>query len=1002
MAEHDIIQNMIFQLGQSQNGRRSPELDIHYADLDERSSADLAHFIRTLAAGISFIGADAVNGIDGGSLDGDWSAFFPDDTALEMALKNDSGDTRPHLALLLAFLELYKIPQEVINRISGRHLDFYYQKVLQLVRKAPLPDKAHLLLELKKNAAPLAIGAEWLFSAGKDAAGSELIYIPTRTTVISGAAIDSLRSLFIDTSGHGRVLQATVANSADGRGGDFSNNTTDWHGFGHSGLQAAETGFALAAPVLRMQAGTRTVSVTLTLAHFDQTTVTPQALSEAFAAFITAEQGWLGPFPLSAQLSSGNGRTTGITLSFTIPATEKAIINFNPKLHGSAGQSTAAPLLRLLLKENCSSIGYNELKRLTLLKTALSVAVSHITALTLENDTGALDPQKPFLPFGSQPTCGSRVTIGCDEAFSKKLSELQLAITWKDAPASLSDHYTNYSDPAVTSADFTAAVSFHDGGSWGYSQPGLRLFESGNSSTERIFTFRPGSSSVSSATKQRGRINEQHRPVTLTLEHDFLHTLYRKQHVANLMTYSRDGGTLTLLNEPYTPAIRSISLSYRAATASVTIAGERGGYDDFNNSELEFFHISYFGLMREHGYQRRRFPFLRDPGVHLLPTYDHQGELLIGFINLQGGNSVSVLFQVAEGSADPELPPPQISWSVLCDNYWKQLQSSELLSDTTNRLLTSGIISFAIPAEATTAATILPGGRIWLKGGVTTGVQGVSRLIMVAANAIEVEFCSNGTESGHLQSPLPQGSISRMKTGAVEIKNITQPFASFGGRPTESTEQFSTRVSERLRHKNRCISASDYERVVLEAFPQIHTVKCIPHATPDCWLKPGNVLLVVVPDLRNRNAVNLLEPKVDADTLSRIVAHVRKRAGMQIAVQAKNPRYQKIQLDFKVRFREGYEPNFYRRELEAALIRFLSPWAFHADREIAFGGKIYKSVLLDVVEELEYIDFVTDFRMYSFSSAVSNDIDIATAEPATPDTILVSAASHIIQDVYLS
>lgn len=997
MAEHDIIQNMIFQLGQSQSGRRSAELDVHYADLDERSSTDLARFIRTLAAGISFFGADSV---DGSPPDGDWSTFFPDDAALNKALESDSGDSQPHLALLLAFLELYKIPQEVINRITGRHLDFYYQKVLRLARKAPLPDKAHLLLELKKNAGPLAIAAERLFSAGKDAAGNELIYAATRTTVINCAKIDSLRSLFVDSGGHGRVLQATVADSADGRGGAFSGDTTDWHGLGHNGLQVAETGFALAAPVLRMQEGTRTVSVTLTLARFDDTTVTPQALSEALAAFITAEQGWLGPLPISVQLSSDSGRTTVMTLAFTIPAAEKRIINCDPKLHGSACQS-AAPELKLLLKENCSSIGYNQLKRLTLLKAAITVEVAHITALSLENDIGALDPQKPFLPFGSQPSCGSRVTIGCDEAFSKKLSELQLAVSWKDAPASLSNHYADYSDTAVTSADFTATVSFHDGGSWGYSHPGVRLFENGNASAERIFTFRPGSSSVSTKTGRRGHNSEHHRPVTLTLEHDFLHTLYRKQHVVNLITYSREGGTLTQLNEPYTPSIRDISLSYTASSGTVTISGERGD-DDFNNSELQFFHISYFGQMPEHGSQRRRFPFLRNPDVHLLPTYDHQGELLIGLINLQGGDSVSVLFQVAEGSADPELTPPQISWSVLCDNYWKPLQSSELLLDTTNRLLTSGIISFVIPAEATTANTILPGGRIWLKGGVAKEVNAVSRLIMVAANAIEVEFCGNDSESGHLQSPLMQGSITRLKTGAAEVKNITQPFASFGGRPTESADLFNTRVSERLRHKGRCISVWDYERMVLEAFPNLHTVKCVPHATPDCWLKPGNVLLVVIPDLRNRNAVNLLEPKVDADTLSRIVAHARTRAGMQITVQAKNPRYQKIQLDFKVRFRDGYEPNFYRRELEMALIRFLSPWAFQADREIAFGGIIYKSVLLDFVEELEYVDFVTDFRMYSYCGAVSNAIDIAKAEPGTPDTILVSAAGHTIRDLDLS
>ena len=71
-------------------------------------------------------------------------------------------------------------------------------------------------------------------------------------------------------------------------------------------------------------------------------------------------------------------------------------------------------------------------------------------------------------------------------------------------------------------------------------------------------------------------------------------------------------------------------------------------------------------------------------------------------------------------------------------------------------------------------------------------------------------------------------------------------------------------------------------------------------------MAPGHVLLVVVPDLRNQNAVDPLQPRVDADTQSRIQAHAQARAGMQVEVAVKNPSYQKIQLEFKVRFRTGY------------------------------------------------------------------------------------------------
>jgi hypothetical protein len=164
-------------------------------------------------------------------------------------------------------------------------------------------------------------------------------------------------------------------------------------------------------------------------------------------------------------------------------------------------------------------------------------------------------------------------------------------------------------------------------------------------------------------------------------------------------------------------------------------------------------------------------------------------------------------------------------------------------------------------------------------------------------------------------------------------------------------------------------------------------------------MAPGNVMLVVIPDVRNRNAVDPLQPRVDADTQSRILAHVQERAGPQVSVSVRNPRYQKIHLDFRVRFHAGFEFNFYRDELQRAVIRTLSPWAFDATREISFGGAIYRSVLLNVIEEQEYVDYLTDFRMYSFSGTTANTIDLGEVRPETPDSILVSDASHTINEV---
>jgi hypothetical protein len=388
------------------------------------------------------------------------------------------------------------------------------------------------------------------------------------------------------------------------------------------------------------------------------------------------------------------------------------------------------------------------------------------------------------------------------------------------------------------------------------------------------------------------------------------------------------------------------------------------------------------------------------PTIPLLPAYPYTGELLIGFSHLQPGDSVSVLFQVADGSADPTLNRNPLTWFVLCDNYWKPLSCAEVVLDTTNQLLTSGIIQFVIPLSATTRHTILPSDLIWLKASIFDNVTAVCQLIEVAANAVELQFSDQGNDPKHLLTALEQGKIAKLKPGVSAVKSVKQPYASFGGSPLEADPAFYTRASERLRHKHRCITAWDYERMILESFPSVHKVKCIPHARDNAWLSPGHVLIIVVPDLKNKNAIDPLRPKVDADTLSRITAYLKKYTGMQVQIQVKNPRYQAIQLDFKVKFHPGYEFNYYSTQLKQAITEFLSPWAYSAERELTFGGKVYKSVLLDFVEDLRYVDYVTDFKLYSYTDDNKGDnknlTDLNTVHPETPDSILVSAYSHSI------
>lgn len=1031
MAERDIIRNLIFRLGQSQAERLPAELDVHHADVDEQSGADLLRFLRRLAGHIRFYDDDPE------TESGNWSSFFPaDEAAVHRLLTHDQGTITPHLGLLVAFLELYKLPQQQLNGLTGRHLDFFYRQVLRFATRSARADRVHLLLELKKNAPPVLLGPDHRFVAGKDRLGREQLYAPERVTVINHAKVIGLRSVFVDTAGQGRVLAAPVANSADGLGEQLDPQTPAWQGLGHDGLPPAAIGFALAAPVLRMQEGTRTATVTLTLDAVRNRRVTAAGLSEAFEIFLTGDQGWLGPFaPESLSLTDGGRGTAQLRFSLTVDQDGPPVVDYHPELHG--GHFVAeAPVVQVLLRQDAGSIGYTALRSINLRSAAVSVRVQGMVSLTLENDLGGLNPTKTFLPFGPQPVSGGRLAIGCPEALAKSLSELTLAIEWQDAPPRFANRYRRYNLRGIDNTSFTATVAFGDASGWRCVRQGEPLFDAADGRAVRTLAFTnvtpSGGAGPSRAARLRGlervktpwaiqkvRATILNRPllvagppavpspvrdrITLTLEQGFHHDTYRRRFVEQVVRAGSTGTEPDLPAEPYTPAVRALTLGYTASSGTVRIADDDRGpvsLDDFARPECVFFQVTPFGCLREHGYQRQQSAFQDDQTVSLLPRFEGMGHLQIGLADLRGGDSLSLLVQVAEGSGDPDLVAPPVHWSVLCDNSWRPLDARSLVEDATNGLLTSGIVSFVLPPEATTTNTRLPAGAVWLQAAVARNTEAVARFIEVAAGAVPLRFVDPGDDLAPPPITLPAGSITAMRSGPAAIKTIRQPYGSFGGHPAETEAHFHTRVAERLRHKNRCVTAWDYERIVLEAFPAVHRVKCIPHASGDCWLTPGHVLLVVVPDLRRQSGGNPFQPKVDADTLTRIADHVRARCPGQVRVAVRNPRYQQVLVDCAVRLHRGYAVNIWLGELDRAIISLLSPWmAAERGADLGFGGMVVKSVLLERIEALDYVDYIEEMRLYTLGATGADGVDYNEIRPGAPDAILVSAAAHRLRAI---
>ena len=211
----------------------------------------------------------------------------------------------------------------------------------------------------------------------------------------------------------------------------------------------------------------------------------------------------------------------------------------------------------------------------------------------------------------------------------------------------------------------------------------------------------------------------------------------------------------------------------------------------------------------------------------------------------------------------------------------------------------------------------------------------------------------------------------------------------------EQSEHFYTRVSERLRHKNRSWSIWDYEHLVLEKFPSIFKLKCISHATPDCMYVPGKVLCVALPATANLAEKDLLQPRISKAVLTAAAEYISQFMTTFAQVEFSNPIYEPITIKCSVKIRSGYDENYYATQLNTDLQQYLAPWILNDNVSPSFGGKIYASAIINFIEERPYIDYITKFEAFK----QEDDKLVGWKESvmgSSEDVILTSAPEHLI------
>ncbi|MGZ5025731.1 MAG: baseplate J/gp47 family protein [Methylobacter sp.] len=828
---------------------------------------------------------------------------------------------------------------------------------------------------------------------------------------------------WLSLSAYNDTLTAKVPGNSD---------ASRWYTFGQRQArifneqgQPPETtlGWAVSSPVLCLVQGQRTVTLTLVFnaAQFNAEKITALlANSQPFRIELSTEKGWLNASNVAVKIADYPNNASSIklkSLSWTISFDESAAaIGTLPDAENSVKASW--PVLRLMLQPHWDDVGKNYVSDyplfqcLLLVKVLLDVQVKGLTDLQLQSDDNSLPSGKPFEPFGNSPTIGSRLYFGHSELTLKKLKKLDINLQWMGVPnANLGDYYKNYTAAIKDNSVFKSKIILVDQRLELLLDGGSGLFNSKDANTAIALTVADIPAQIeknrSGYHYERQITVDNDKDVTAwqrywlmeLSDYDFQHSAYAGvaaaksiEMAAAIVNANANKTTITAdsykVNPPYTPKLKSLSINYSASVELDPAELQSGSAD-------QIYHLHPFGYA----------PMQIDPqsgGYSFLPEYDNEGELYLGLNNVDAPQMLSILLQMADGTANPDLESATVQWSVLSGNQWLDLDKGQLQSDATHGFVQSGIIKFQLDQVA--ASTLLPSELYWLRATIAERCDSVCDTIGIDTQAVTATFVDQGNAKDHLNQPLPAGSIENLVEPIATIAVVRQPFTSFAAKPEEQDSRFNIRVSERLRHKQRAVTLWDYERLVLEQFPEIYKVKCIPAGLQDSL---GQVTVVVIPDVRNRLPFNPFEPKAQAGVLDDIETFLSAQAPLGVSVNVKNACFLPVKLRFAVRFQPGCDSNFYKQQLNEDVNHFLSPWAYEQGKDVVIGGKIYANAIIDFIERCEYVDYVAYFKLFlgdesgnSFQLIAKpplSDSNEGYAVSATrPDAVLVAARNHDI------
>lgn len=432
-------------------------------------------------------------------------------------------------------------------------------------------------------------------------------------------------------------------------------------------------------------------------------------------------------------------------------------------------------------------------------------------------------------------------------------------------------------------------------------------------------------------------------------------------------------------NLPFVPKIKATT-AYYSASQTHDLTQPNSGYP------LQCFLYSPFG-----NYNAYDSSLSNATGVSLFQEIKYNGYLFLEMDNVVAGNEVNFYFQLARKSGIISTNNKG-DYFYLSDTGWKILP---VLKDGTSDFICSGVVTTNIPSDITNESVSMPSGKYWISIAVNGDPSAYTQAVFVTTNGFEVQRSGSTFLTEQDAPQLLANTITKAMVPVPQVATFSQPFPSFGGKGAETSMQMNLRIANRLKTKDRAVSAEDHGRLIQQQFNSIYFSRSIFNR------QSQGIEVYVARAYANWTDAGAYQPLVSECEELKIQQYLQQKSSAFANISVYSFNLQYVLVTTVVDAKPGFEVNALENTINQSLNIFLSPWIQSSQQQAAIGQPITDVEVMHFIQGIAGVALVeqVSFQTMPVNQAGSSVAGSAYQQhimPANDKTIFVPFTGHAI------